>query len=637
MAYMMHSDEIRKKFLNFFEKRGHVVVPSSPLIPEGDQTTLFTGSGMQPLLRYFLGEAHPQGKRIANSQKCFRAEDIEEVGDDRHTTFFEMLGNWSFGDYFKEEQLPWFFQFITDAVGLDPNRLYVTVFIGDEKNGIPKDEESVRIWKRLFQEKGIDARDIELETVENAGRIGMGGGRIFYYGAKNWWSRTGAPESMPAREPGGPDSEVFYEFPQVKHDPRYGAKCHPNCDCGRFLEIGNSVFMEYRKQEDGRFAKLPERNVDFGGGLERIAAAADDDPNIFHIDVFRRLTESIPLQESEDPAVMMKQKIILDHMRAAVFLAADDVTPSNKDRGYVLRRLLRRSMVHAKLLALPDGWFSRMVSEVGAAYTSAYPEIAAKDRMITFLLEEEYRRFEKSIDAGMKEFMHYASVTGKDAFNLHQSFGFPFELTRELARDRGMEVNRDEFETEFKKHQQISRAGAEAKFGGHGLYLKTGEVTVRDKSELEKVTRLHTATHLMHAAIRAVLGPDVRQDGSDITVERTRFDFRFGRKVSSEELRGVEDWVNDAIQKDLTVTGEEMPYEEAIAQGALGFFHEKYPPRVKVYTVFDPESGDIYSRELCGGPHVERTGEIGLFKILKEESSSAGVRRIRAAVRPAAQ
>ena len=630
----MTGDEIRKQFLSFFEKREHKIVPSSSLIPEGDSTTLFIGSGMQPLLPYFLGKPHPEGKRIANSQKSFRAEDIEEVGDNRHTTFFEMLGNWSFGDYWKQEQLSWIFEFLIQEVGIDPKKLYVTVFLGDAINKIPPDHESANIWQALFKKKGIDAKIVPIGPEINGYQTGMHGGRIFFYDAKkNWWSRTGALDTMPAREPGGPDSEVFYEFTEVRHDTRYGANCHPNCDCGHFMEIGNSVFMEYRKTEEGTFEKLPAQNVDFGGGLERIEAASNNDPDIFHIDVFKTMARTISFPATEDPAILVKQRVILDHIRASVFLVSDGVSPSNKGQGYVLRRLLRRSMVHARLLELPEGWFTKLVNAVGEFYADVYPEVSRNTANISRILHEEYERFKRIIEEGMKEFKQMKEITGADVFRLHQSFGFPFELTRELARERGIEINKVEFDAEFKKHQEISRAGKEAKFGGHGLYLKTGEVTVKDKSELKKVTRLHTATHLLHAALRQVLGPEVQQNGSDITVERTRFDFKFSRKLTAEELKKVEDVVNGEIEKDLPVTCLEMPKAEAEKTGALYFFKERYPEKVKVYYM-GKSLADTFSKEFCGGPHVTHTGAVGKFKITKEEAVGAGMRRIRGVVSP---
>lgn len=631
----MNSSEIRKQFLSFFEQRGHTVIPSTPLIPEGDSTTLFIGSGMQPLIKYLLGEPHPIGRRLVNSQKSFRAEDIDEVGDNRHTTFFEMLGNWSFGDYFKGEQLPWVFEFLTKEVGLDPERLYVTVFAGDEENNIPRDDESVAIWQRLFREKGIEAKAVELITEERGGEFGMQGGRIFYYGSKNWWSRAGAPGKMPPREPGGPDSEIFYEFTDIEHDTKFGAHCHPNCDCGRFMEIGNSVFMEYRKNEDGTFSKLAQQNVDFGGGLERIVAASKNSSDIFAIDLLAPLIARI--REGATNVNVRSERIIADHVRASVFLIGEGVTPSNKDRGYMLRRLTRRAITHGQyLIGLRLGFLSEMIDTVIDSYAAAYPDLNERREMIKKVFTKEQAAFERTYASGIKEFKKVVAkgemISGSDAFNLLATHGFPLELTEELAGREGKIVDRGAFAQEVKRHKELSRAGSEAKFGGHGLYLKTGEVTIRDASEVEKVTRLHTATHLMHAALRAVLGPDVRQDGSDITVERTRFDFRFPRKVTPEELQKVEQWVNDAVAKDLAVTFEEMPYDEGVKTGAIGFFKEKYPPRVKVYTMYDPKINKIYSKEFCGGPHVTRTSEVGTFKILKEESSAAGVRRIRAVV-----
>jgi alanyl-tRNA synthetase len=592
---------------------------------------------MQPLIKYLLGEPHLAGKRLVNSQKSFRAEDIDEVGDNRHDTFFEMLGNWSFGEYFKEEQLPWIFEFLTKIVGLNPQRIYVTVFAGDKENGIPRDDESVAIWQRLFQDKGLGAEAVELITEERGGDLGMQGGRIFYYKTKNWWSRAGAPAKMPAREPGGPDSEIFYEFSNVEHNPAFGKYCHPNCDCGRFVEIGNSVFMEYKKNEDGTFSKLAQRNVDFGGGLERIVAASNDNPNIFTIDVFAPLVSHIRAAGNASNA--RSEQIVADHVRASVFLIGDGVTPSNKDRGYILRRLIRRAVTHGHyLIGLPTGFLSTLIDTVITSYEDAYPDLKQNGGMIHETFEHEQAAFERTYANGIKEFEKILTkkemISGEDAFSLLATHGFPLELTEELAARSGKTVDREAFAKEVERHQEISRAGAGAKFGGHGLYLKTGEVTIRDESEVEKVTRLHTATHLLHAGLRAVLGPEVRQDGSDITVERTRFDFRFPRKVAPEELKKVEDWVQEAIRRDLAVECEEMPYAKAIEKGALGFFREKYPPRVKVYSVLNQETGEAVSRELCGGPHVVHTAAIGAFSIIKEESSSAGVRRIRAVVSP---
>jgi alanyl-tRNA synthetase len=633
----MTSSEIRKKYLNFFAARGHAVIPSASLLPEGDATTLFTGSGMQPLIRYLLGEPHPQGKRLVNSQKSFRAEDVDEVGDNRHTVFFEMLGNWSLGDYFKKEQLPWLFEFLTDVVGLDPNKLYVSVFSGAPEYNIPQDDESVGIWQELFKQKGIEAKAVMFGAPEKGGELGMRGGRIFFYNAKkNWWSRSGPPEKMPAREPGGPDSEIFYDF-GTPHDTKFGKECHPNCDCGRFMEIGNSVFMEYKKTEAGTFEKLAQQNVDFGGGLERIIAAANNDPDIFTIDILKPLMDAI--RAGAKNSSIRSERIIADHVRAAIFLIADGVVPSNKDRGYILRRLIRRAVMHGHyLIGLPAGFLDTTIDALIDSYGSTYPELPEKRADIKTVFGKEQAAFEKTYNGGIKEFEKMAgeagNISGAAAFTLLATFGFPIELTEELAAQRGKTVDRAAFDAEMEKHRELSRAGAEAKFGGHGLYLKTGEVTIRDESEVEKVTRYHTATHLLHAALRAVLGPEVQQDGSDITIERTRFDFRFPRKVTPEEQKKVEEWVNAAIQKDLKVEWKEMSFAEATKEGALGFFREKYPERVKVYTAYDPKTNEVYSKELCGGPHVEHTATIGTFKITKEESSSAGVRRVRGVVEP---
>ncbi len=635
MIASMNSAEIRTKFLEFFKDRGHVIIPSSSLVPEGDVTTLFTGSGMQPLIKYLLGEEHPAGRRLVNSQKSFRTEDIDEVGDNRHDTFFEMLGNWSLGEYFKEEQLPWIFEFLTDVVKLDPQRIYVTVFAGDAENGIPRDDESVAIWQRLFKEKGIDAKAVELITEARGAELGMQGGRIFYYQTKNWWSRAGAPAKMPIREPGGPDSEIFYEFLSIEHDAKFGKNCHPNCDCGRFIEIGNSVFMEYRKNEDGTFSKLDQRNVDFGGGFERIVAASNDNPNIFTIDVFAPLISRIHAAAGASNA--RSEQIVADHVRASVFLIGDGVVPSNKDRGYVLRRLIRRAVTHGQyLIGLPAGFLSTLIDTVIASYRESYPDLSANHEMIRQIFEKEQIAFERTYANGIKEFEKIAAregmISGSDAFALLATHGFPLELTEELALRVNKSVDREAFKQEVERHRELSRAGQGKKFGGHGLLLDTGELKAANEEELKIVTRLHTATHLLQAALRKALGHEVTQQGSDITVERTRFDFSFPRKLTADEIKQVEDIINEAIARDYAVDYEEMPYEDAIKSGALHFFREKYPAVVKVYSVFDPKTGEIFSREFCGGPHVAHTGAIGRVRILKEEASSAGIRRIRASV-----
>ena len=619
---------VRQKYLEFQKKNGHAVIPSSSIFPENDPTTLFTGSGMQPLLPYLLGTPHPEGSRIADAQRCFRAEDIEEVGDNRHTTFFEMLGNWSLGSYFKEEQLRWFFTFLTDEIGLDPKKLYVTVFSGDEKSGIGRDEEAIAIWKTLFAEKGIEAQHVEMETEENAGKSGMRGGRIFSYGAKkNWWSRAGVPEKMPEGEPGGPDSEMFYEFTDIEHNPKFGEHCHPNCDCGRFMEIGNSVFMEYKKSADGLFVRLPQRNVDFGGGLERIVAASENTADVFQIDVFREIIFFIE-KNSEKKYEEDKRafRIIADHIRAACFMMADGILPSNTEQGYVLRRLLRRAIRFGDTIGMKNGALREICMCVGEMYKDAYPNETFRMRgSMGGDIEKEEEKFRKTLVKGLKEFEKIAemkkSIDGEDAFLLFSTYGFPMELTRELAEERGFVFDISEYQKQFEVHRNLSRTASAGKFKG-GL---------ADQSE--KTTMYHTATHLMLAGLRKYLGDDVHQAGSNITAERLRFDFTHPEKVSREILDKVEEFVNNAITKKCVVQLKTMSKSEAKESGVEGSFWEKYPETVNVYTVSD-EAGAVYSQELCGGPHVENTGDIkGVFAIIKEESSSAGVRRVKAVLK----
>ncbi|PIT91414.1 alanine--tRNA ligase [Candidatus Kaiserbacteria bacterium CG10_big_fil_rev_8_21_14_0_10_49_17] len=621
----MTTAEVRHTYLEFFKAREHSEIPSAPLVPENDPTTLFTSSGMQPLLPYLLGEKHPSGVRLVDSQKSFRAEDIEEVGDNRHTTFFEMLGNWSLGDYFKSEQLPWFFEFLTKEIGLDPQKLYVTVFSGDEKLGITKDEESIEIWKRIFKEEGIDAIAVDIGTEADGYARGMREGeRIFAYEAKkNWWSRSGTPEKMPAGEPGGPDSEVFYDF-GTAHDTAFGEHCHPNCDCGRFMEIGNSVFMEYIKKSDGSFEKLPQQNVDFGGGLERIVAAANDVSDVFCIDsLYGIITEIESLSgkvygENEEESAAFR--IVADHFRGAVFMIGDGVVPSNTEQGYFVRRLLRRAVLKMDTLEMEPHTLHTLVPIVIQQYEAQYPNLRAQKDVIQKNIEEEEARFRKTVERGLKEFEKRSgeNISGRDAFVLFTTHGFPIELTLELAAERGITVDMEGFRSEMEKHQALSRAGAEQKFKGG---LADGG---------EKTTMYHSATHLLLAGLRKYLGEDVHQAGSNITTERTRFDFTYPEKVDRETLDKVEQYVNDAIKAQAEMTIEEMPKEQAKAEGVEGSFWEKYPEVVKVYTLRDA-NGVVWSRELCGGPHVSNTNEItGVFKIVKEESSSAGVRRVKA-------
>ncbi len=629
---------MRSKYLAFYKERGHTIIPSSSLVPENDPTTLFTGSGMQPLVPYLLGKNHPTGSRLADSQKCFRSGDIEEVGDNRHTTFFEMLGNWSLGDYFKREQLPWFFEFLTKEIGLDPQRLYVTAFIGDEKNGIPKDTEAAGIWEQLFTEAGVDAKVVEIGSEEDGYIKGMQGGRIFYYDAKkNWWSRAGVPENMPVGEPGGPDSEVFYEFTDIEHDPKWGEHCHPNCDCGRFLEIGNSVFMQYIKKPDGYFGLLPKLNVDFGGGLERLVMATSGSPDIIkacHGPILNALQHVSGKVYGVNPQETKSFRIIADHMKAAVFLIADGVTPGKADQGYFVRRLIRRSVQHADKLGINKNSFAlaTVVDAVATMYEGQYPEIRAKQAEIEKIIEAEENQFRETLARGMKEFSRFAtdgSISAKDAFQLVTTYGFPLELIIEEAGERGIkQIDTEGFKELLKQHQDLSRARSEQKFKG-GL---------ADTSE--KTTRLHTAHHLLLKALQIVLGPGVKQRGSNITQERLRIDFSWPEKMTEEQKREVERIVNEKIKEDLPVIRSEMAKEDAEKLGAEHEFGAKYPDRVSVYSVGpknateeDPHLDQVYSIEFCGGPHVTHTGELsqsGVFKIQKEEAVSAGIRRIRA-------
>jgi len=604
----MKSADVRTKYIEFFKSRGHVVIPSAPIVPENDPTTLFTSSGMQPLIPYLLGQPHPSGKRLVDSQKSFRAQDIDEVGDNRHTTFFEMLGNWSLGDYFKKEQLPWIFEFLTVDLGLDPKRLYVSVFEGDAS--VPKDTESIEIWKSLFADKHIDARI---------------GERIFCYPAKkNWWSRSGEPKKMPAGEPGGPDSEVFYDFePEQKiheHSPFAHETCHPNCDCGRFMEIANSVFMQYQKLEDGSITEMKQKNVDFGGGLERLVAVTINSPDVFTTDLFMPIIAMIEEvshkkyghREEETRAM----RILSDHMRASVMMMADGVLPSNKQQGYILRRLIRRALLYGRTIGIADDWIyvGKLVEPVASIYASAYPDVLSKAREIQLIIEEEALRFGKTLEKGLREIEKLETIDGANAFKLYETYGFPWEMTEEIARKKGQNPDREIFEEEFKKHQALSRTAATGMFKG-GLADHSIETT-----------KLHTATHLVHQALRLVLGNHVSQKGSNITVERLRFDFSHPAKVTDEELKEVETIVNEQIQKDLPVSCVVSTYKEAIKNGALAFFGQRYPEKVKVYSV------GTFSKEVCGGPHVEHTGTIGHFKIIKEESAGAGIRRIYATV-----
>lgn len=633
--------EVRRRYLAFFEKRGHTIIPSAPIVPGNDPTTLFTSSGMQPLVPYLLGKDHPAGSRIADSQLSFRAGDIEEVGDNRHTTFFEMLGNWSLGDYFKQEQLPWVFAFLTDpdeGLGLDPAKLYVTVFAGDEATGMPVDMEAVEIWQRLFAERGITADFSNIGSEADGYKKGMHGNeRIFAYDAKkNWWSRAGVPANMPAGEPGGPDSEVFYDF-GTPHDTSWGEYCHPNCDCGRFVEIGNSVFMQFVKQEDGTFANLPKQNVDFGGGLERLTFATLGTPDAFLIDVFDEartvLEERSGVRYGADEASTRSFRIVLDHMRAASFMLAEGVRPSNTEAGYVLRRLLRRAIREADRLGIKNAVLADVVSGFARVYGNAYPHVREQQAAISEEIAKEEEKFRKTLAQGMREFgkliEKHGKVTGDDAFLLFTSYGFPVELTEELAKEQGVMLDRDAFDAKMKEHQDKSRAGAAQKFAG-GL-----------ADHAEQTVRYHTTHHILLAALRKVLGTHVHQRGSNITSERLRIDFSHGEKMTDEQKAEVEELVNSVIYQDLPVMRTTMRREEAEQLGAEMEFGVKYPDMVTVYSVgpigateADSQISSAFSLEFCGGPHVANTSEIHdggkRFKIAKEEAVAQGVRRIKA-------
>lgn len=622
----MDAQQIRKEYLDFFKERGHAIIPRAKLVPDNDPTTLFTGSGMQPLVPYLLGETHPEGTRLANSQTCIRAQDIEEVGDNRHLTFFEMLGNWSLGDYFKNEQINWFWQFLTEKVGLDPNRIYVTCFIGDEMAGIPKDTDSADIWTEIFKKAGVNYDRIDLDTEENGSKVGSNGARIAFYSDKNWWSRAGKASDMPVGEPGGPDSEVFYMFPSVQHNPEFGEHCHQNCDCGRFLEIGNSVFIEYVKTKQG-FEKLPKQNVDFGGGLERIATALIDSPDVFKGSLFWPIIEKLEtLSGKKYDSHTNAMRVIADHLRGATFLAVDGIVPSNKEQGYVMRRLLRRAIRFAFDLGIEQDFLSEVVPVIADLYVNDYPEVAASREQVVDILTREEKLFRKTLQRGLREMKRFKDgLTGADLFTLYDTFGFPIELSTEEAFRQDIKLSdnwQKGFDEKMDEQRKRSKTATKGVFKG-GLGGQT---------EIHK--KYHTAAHLMGQAMRIVLGEDVAQRGSNITEERLRFDFSYPEKVASEKLKQIEDIVNEQIEKDLKVTCTEYPLFEARSIGAYGEFGDKYGDRVKVYSMKADDSEKPFSLEICGGPHVEHTGELAeggkKFKITKEESSSAGVRRIKA-------
>ena len=622
----MSTQEIRQKYLEFCQRNGHAIIERAPLILHNDPTTLFTGSGMQPLLPYLLGQDHPQGTKLADSQTCLRAQDIEDVGDNRHTTFFEMLGNWSMGEYFKRQQIEWFFAFLTEEVGLDPHKIYVSCFIGDEKNNIPRDDEAAQIWQEVFAKKGIEAKIVELDSAENGDKLGMQGGRIFFYNDKeNWWSRGGGIDSTPIGDPCGPDSEVFYDFGEQHHDASFG-QAHPASDSGRFMEIGNQVFMQYRRLDDGSFESLKRKNVDFGGGLERIAAAAIDSPDVFKISLLWPIIKKLESLSGEEYAThTASMRVIADHLRAAVFLAVDGCVPSNKEQGYVMRRLLRRAIRYSFDLGIEQNFLKEVVPVIADLYEADFPEVKENREQIIAVLVKEEKAFRQTLRKGLRQMQHYIDdgLTGEELFTLYDTFGFPVELSTEEAYKQGIKLSdnwRAEFDAKMEEQRQRSKTARKGQFSG-GL---EGHDPIHLK--------YHTATHLLGAALRKVLNaPDLQQHGSNITAERLRFDFNHD-KLTPEEKQAVEDQVNAWIDADLPVSFAIYPTDEALKMGAIGAFGERYGDKVKVYSI--GEGDNVVSFEVCGGPHVEHTGVLAeggkRFKITKEESSSAGIRRIKA-------
>ena len=627
----MNAQEIRKAYLEFCQKNGHKVIERASLILKDDPTTLFTGSGMQPLLPYLLGEKHPKGVRLTDSQTCLRAQDIDDVGDNRHTTFFEMLGNWSLGDYFKEQQIRQFFEFLTDVVGLDPSKIYVSCFIGNEKYNIPRDDESAEIWRKVFAEKGIDAKIVELDTAENGDKLGLQGGRIFFYNDKeNWWSRGGGLDSTPIGDPCGPDSEVFYDFGEEKHDASFG-EAHPASDSGRFMEIGNQVFMQYRRMEDGSFEPLEKKNVDFGGGLERIAAARINNPDVFQISLMKPIIEKLEeISSKKYDENKVSMRVIADHLRSATFLAVDGCIPSNKEQGYVMRKFIRRAMAKAFDLGIEDNFVEQIVPVIVGIYAPDYKEVASKSDEIIAVMTKEEKAFRRTLRKGLRELEKFSKdgLTGAELFQLYDTFGFPLELSTEEAIRRKISLSknwREEFDIKMKEQRERSQTASKGKFKG-GLEGQTLEHR-----------KLHTATHLMNAVLHNMFKGQIAQKGSNINAERLRFDFTFDRKLTDEEKQQIEDTVNDQISKGLEVSWAEYPTDYALNElKAIGVFGDKYGETVKVYTM-KAEGETPFSVEICGGPHVDNTRELAeggkKFKIVKEQSSSAGVRRIKAILR----
>ena len=581
----MKAIEIRNKYLNFFKEHGHAIIPSAPLIPENDPSVLFTTAGMQPLVPYLLGEKHPAGTRLTDYQKCLRTVDIDEVGDNRHLTYFEMLGNWSLGDYFKEESIKMSFEFLTKELNIPVEKLYVTCFKGDED--CPKDEISSECWKKA----------------------GILDGHIYFYGKDdNWWI---AGEEGPC----GPDTEMFYDTGK----PKCSENCEPSCDCGKYVEIWNNVFMEYYKHADGKYTKLEQKNVDTGLGLERMTMLLQGKETPFDTELFYPIMKKLEeLQKVDD---IQSRRIVAEHLRASIMIISDGGRPSNVDRGYILRRLIRRMIRHLNKLEIELTKLSDLIELNIENLKEMYPVLEENKEIIKNVIIEEKDKFVKTLTHGEREFIKEIRkaqeqgknrIDGKVVFRLYDTYGFPPEVTNELARENNMEVDLKEFDKLFKEHQEKSRLGSEQKFKG-GL-----------ADQNEKTIAYHTATHLLHQALRTVLGEHVKQSGSNITEERLRFDFTHPQKMTKEEIEKVENLVNEQIKRDLPVTCEEMSYEDAKKSGAIGLFTDKYGDRVKVYTIGD------FSKEICGGPHVTHTGDMGRFKIKKEESSSSGIRRIKA-------
>ncbi len=590
-----HSSELRLMFLKFFKDHGHAVISSASVIPENDPTVLFTTAGMHPLVPYLMGAKHPAGNRLTDVQKCVRTGDIDDVGDFSHLTFFEMLGNWSLGDYFKEQMIPWSWEFLTspEYLGLPKDRLAFSVFAGDAD--CPRDEESAELWRRC----------------------GVADDHIFFLPKENnWWGPAGITG------PCGPDTEMFI----ITDKEPCGPDCSPACSCGRYLEIWNDVFMQYNKKADGTFEPLAQKNVDTGMGLERTICVLNGKKSVYETDLFadilKKISELSGKEYGSDDETTRAFRIIADHMRTSTFIMGDDrgVSPSNVDQGYVLRRLIRRAVRYGMGIGMPEGFTGEVAKVIIEQYKDVYPELKRNEAFVLEQLSLEESRFARTLKQGNREFeklvekVQDGQIDGVSAFHLYDTYGFPVEMTQELARERGLTVDMDGFHECFRKHQATSQAGAEQRFKG-GL---------ADHSE--QSARLHTATHLMHAALRKVLGPEVAQKGSNITAERLRFDFSFGRKMTKEELAEVERLVNEAIESHTPITCEEMTVAEAKEQGAIGLFESKYGEQVKVYTM------GPYSKEICGGPHAQNTGDLVSFKIKKEESSSAGVRRIKAVI-----